>query len=86
MLIRWYRHVWFAWKNGSLQDMAPDEVVASAEVLSQKYPEDLETELSTVLGYFAKFAQTSSARKLESSHAGKTGGKTSVELHMYEMS
>jgi len=38
---------------GSLRDMAPDEVVPSAEVLSQKYPEDLETELSTELGYFA---------------------------------
>ena len=59
-----------------------EEVVASAEVLSQKYPEDLETELSTELGYFAKFAQTSSAWKLQSSHAGKTSGK---ELHMYEM-
>jgi len=34
---------------GSLLDMAPDEVVASAEVLSQKYLEDLETELCTEL-------------------------------------
>jgi len=61
-------------------------LVAAAEVLSQKYQVYLETELSTELGHFAKFAQTSSALKLESSRAGKTSGKTSVELHMYEMS
>jgi len=39
--------------------MAADEVMASAEVLSQKYPKDLETELSMELGHFAKFAQGS---------------------------
>jgi len=47
--------------------MAPDDVVAAAKVLSQKYPEDLKIEFVTELRYFAKFIQTSSAWKLESS-------------------
>jgi len=40
---------------GNLQNMAV------ADILSQKYPEDLETELSAELKHFAKFFQTSSA-------------------------
>jgi len=51
---------------GSLQNMA------IADILSQKYPKDLETELSAELKLFTKFFQTSSVQKLASSQAGKT--------------
>jgi len=40
---------------------APVEMIATAEVLSQKCPEDLNTELAIELRDFAKFVQTNSA-------------------------
>src|SRR5688572_21101957 len=68
-----------------LQEMPSAEVVTAAQTLSEKYPEDLESDLSMEPTQFAQFVKINSARrdKLEDSHGGKVGVKANGELSMY---